>query len=127
MDQNIRTSYGVIVKSGNYSCVRKPKIVEAYGKEYQIPVKTTEFSQQWESVIKSIAKTTEISDTVKELKNGIALFIGEDEAERIFPADSFDKTNIKEIIDFWTLLNYELAVSQQKMLDEYTVSEVIRR
>lgn len=127
MDQNIKQTYDGIVKSENYSCVRKPKIIKAYGKEYQIPVKTAEFSQKWEAVIKSIAKTTEISDTVREIKKGIALFIGEVETERIFPDESFDKTSIKDIIDFWTMLNHELAVSQQKMLDEYTVSEVIRR
>ena len=121
MDQNITSAYDGIVKSGNYSCVRKPRIIKAYGNEYQIPVKTAEFSERLQSAIAAIAKTanTDIYDTVRKIRNGIALFIGEEEAERIFPDESFDKINIKEIIDFWALLNHELAAGQQKMLDEY--------
>lgn len=123
MNQNIRTNYDGIVKSERYSYNKKPKILKAYGEEYEIPVKTKEFTEKLVAVIKAIGNTSTISDTVREIKNGITLFIGEDEAERIFPDENFDQIDIDEILDFWAALNHELAVSQQKMLDEYTVSE----
>ena len=78
------------------------------------------------SVIEAIAKTTKISDTVKEIKNGIALFIGGEEAERIFPDDNLGQIDIDEILGFWLALNYEFGCSQDNMLDEYAASEVIR-
>lgn len=128
MDQNIKTNYNGIVKSGRYSCIRKQRTLKAYGEEYPIPVKTAEFSERLRSAIADIAKTvnTDIYDTVRKIKNGIALFIGGEEAERIFPDDNLGQIDIEEILGFWLALNYEFGCSQDSMLDEYAASGVIR-
>ena len=125
MDQNIRANYNGVVKSGDYSYTKKPRVLKAYGEEYVIPIKTSELSEKLMAVIEAIANTSKISDTVREIKKGIGLFIREDEAERIFPEKSFNQIDIDEILSFWLAINYEFGISQDSMLDEYKASEVI--
>lgn len=126
MDQSIKPSYGRVVKSGEYSCEKKPRILRAYGREYEIPVKTADFSGKLQAANKAIAGTSKLSNTVREVKNGIALFIGREEAERIFPDEKIDQIDIDEITSFWLALNSELEQGKNDMLARYTVSEVIR-
>ena len=98
--------------SGDRSRGKKQRILKAYGEEYEIPVKTAEFSERLDAVMEAIMDTSVISGTVREIKKGIGLFIGEDEAERIFPDEAFGQIDTDEILCFWLALNYELFQSQ---------------
>ena len=108
MSSDTKSNYDSAVKSGDHCCGRKPGILKAYGGEYELPVKTAEFSERLDAVMEAILNTSVISETVREIKNGIALFIGEDEAERIFPDENFRQIDTDEILCFWLALNYKL-------------------
>ena len=122
---NAKTNEG-IVKSGEFSYSRKARTIKAYGEEYQLPVKTIEFSDKLLAANDAIAKTTDARDTVSRIKSGIALFIGEDEANRIFPEDNFDNIDIDEILGFWLALNFELSRSQNELIARYSASRAMR-
>lgn len=115
-----------VVKAGEFSYSRKPRTLKAYGQEYQLPVRTIEFSDKLAAAAEAIAKTSNARDTVEKIKSGIGLFIGDAEAEKIFPAEKLGEVDIDEIIGFWMALNFELGRSQNSMLDEYAASMVIR-
>ena len=115
-----------IVKAGEYYPVRAPRTLKAYGQEYEIPVKTIAFSDKLVAANEAIVKTSNARDTVEKIKSGIALFIGEEEAERIFPEKNFDSIDIDEILGFWMALNFELGRSQNDLIARYSASKAVR-
>lgn len=118
-----------VVKAGEFSYSKKPRTLKAYGREYEIPVKTIEFSDKIVAAAKAIANTAGASsarDTAEKIKSGIALFIGEEEAERIFPAENFDRTDIDEITSFWLALNAELVQGQEDLITRYTKAKAMK-
>ncbi len=118
MKSNISMSSGV-VKSGEFTYTRKPRTLKAYGKEFEIPVKTVDFADKLDEITSNIAKTAMSSDTVKEIRKGIALFIGEEETENIFPAEKLGDIDIDEIIGFWTALKFEQNKTGKELLARY--------
>ena len=115
-----------VIKAGEYSYSRKYGTIKAYGQEYQLPVRTIEFSDKLTTANEAIAKALNARDTVEKIKNGIGLFIGETEAERIFPAEKLGEVDIDEISGFWVALNFELGRSQNELIARYAVSKAIR-
>lgn len=115
-----------IVRSGEFSYSKKPRTLKAYGEEYQLPVKTIEFSDKLVAANEAIVKTSNAHETVSKIKEGIALFIGNEEAERIFPADKFGEIDIDEILGFWLALNFELSRSQNDLIARYSASRTLR-
>ena len=80
--------------------------LEAYGRVFTIPPKTAPLVDGVNRVNAAIAAATATaSDQVKALRDGVALFIGEDETESIYPAADIDAINIDEISAFWFVLN----------------------
>lgn len=126
MKSNINMTNGV-VKSGEFSYVRQPRTLKAYGQEYPIPVRTVEFSEALESATKAIAATKNTSETVAAIRVGIAAFIGNEETERIFPAEKLGEIDVDEILAFWYALNGELKRSQETLLAKYAPAPVIRK
>lgn len=78
--------------------------LEAYGKVFEIPPKTAPLVDGVMEVNKEIS-TGSASVQVKALRKGIALFIGEEAAEDIFPSAELDKANVDEMSAFWFVLN----------------------
>ena len=126
MKSNIVMKDGT-VKSGEFTYCRTPRVLKAYGKEYTIPVRTVEFEEQLNSVTKNIAETTATADTVCGIRESIALFIGADEVERIFPKEKLSELDVDEILAFWQALNYELKAAQNDLLAKYRPAPTIRR
>lgn len=80
--------------------------IEAYGKVFEIPPKTSPLVDGINEVNKRIAApNSSAADQVKAIRDGIALFIGEDAAEEIYPREQLDKINIDEISAFWFSCN----------------------
>ena len=115
-----------IVKAGEFSYARKPRTLKAYGQEYELPVKTIEFTDKLAAVGDTITKISNARELVEKLKSGIALFIGEEEAERIFPEKNFDNIDIDEIFGFFMALNFELERSHNDLIARYSASKAIR-
>lgn len=101
--------------------------LEAYGKVFEIPPKTAplidgimevnreisggDIITETNTLINGKTETTVINPPVKAsvqvnaLRKGIALFIGEEAAEDIFPRAELDKANVDEMSAFWFVLN----------------------
>lgn len=81
--------------------------ITAYGKDYELPVRTTEFCDKQDSIDRDFADTTKMRTSVEiaeTLRKGIALFLGDDETERIFPIDKIQELDIDEITVFYNFL-----------------------
>ncbi|MGN1305307.1 MAG: hypothetical protein ACI4YB_09770 [Oscillospiraceae bacterium] len=115
------------VKSGEFTYCRTPRVLKAYGSEYTIPVRTTEFEEKLAQAKNTISETVTASDSVSAIREGISLFIGADEVERIFPKDKLMEIDIDEILSFWYALNYEFNAAQNELIAKYRPAPSIRR
>lgn len=126
MKSNIKMENGT-VRSGEFRYERTPRTLKAYDKEFSIPVRTVEFEEQLEQAGKSISAVSKASDTISAVREGISLFIGEEETERIFPRAEIMSIDVDEILAFWQALNYELKLVQDELLAKYRPAPTIRR
>ena len=126
MKSNIQMKNGT-VKSGEFTYCRTPRILKAYDKEYAIPVRTVEFDEKLTQAAKTISETATTSETVSAIREGISLFIGAEETERIFPKEKLMEIDVDEIISFWQALNYEMTQAQDELLSKYRPSAAVRR
>ena len=108
-----------VVKSGEFTYTRKPRTLKAYGKEFEIPVKTVDFADKLDEINSNVAKAAKSSDSIKEIRRGIVLFIGEEETENIFPAGKLGDIDVDEIIGFWTALKFEQNKAGKELLERY--------
>lgn len=81
--------------------------LEAYGKTYEIPPKTAYLIDEVNKINDRISKAgNSASEQMQAVRDGIALFIGEEEAERIFPRETLlTAVNSDEMTAFWFCLN----------------------
>lgn len=79
-----------------------------------------EFSDKLDAVRAEMLITSKTSDTVRCLKDGIALFIGKEKTEKIFPDDKISELDPDEILGFWSALNYELNRHQREIVAKYS-------
>lgn len=126
MKSNIQMKNGT-VKSGEFTYSRTPRVLKAYDKEYAIPVRTVEFDEKLTQAAKTISETATTSETVSAIREGISLFIGEDEVERIFPKEKLMELDVDEVLSFWQALNYELREAQNELLAKYRPAPNIRK
>lgn len=105
---------------------RKNITLEAYGKEYPIPTKTAALVDGINAVNKRINDSKTAAETTAATRAGIALYIGEAEAERIFPEDKLSEIDTDEIGAFWwTLLNAS-AEATKAVIEKYAPNKSIR-
>ena len=126
MKSNIQMKNGT-VKSGEFTYSRTPRVLKAYDSEYTIPVRTVEFDEKLTQAAKTISETATTSETVSAIREGISLFIGEDEVERIFPKEKLMELDVDEVLSFWQALNYELREAQNDLLSKYRPAPNIRK
>lgn len=111
------------MKSFDYT--RKPIEIEAYDKTYTLPIKTTKFNKQLTEVVLSFKGIADVVEVAEKLKNGIALFIGKDEAERIYP--NVEDVEFNEIMAFWQFLNNAVNGKETEIIkNEYSSTAEIK-
>ena len=115
------------VKSGEFRYIRTPRTLKAYDKEFAIPVRTVEFEEKLEQAGKTLSECRTASETAQALREGVALFIGEEETERIFPKEKLMEIDVDELLGFWQALNFELKLAQEEQLSKYRPTPTIRR
>lgn len=115
------------VKSGEFRYVRTPRTLKAYDKEFTIPVRTVEFEERLEQAGKALSECKTATETAQALREGVSLFIGEEETERIFPKAELMSIDVDELLGFWQALNYELKLAQEEQLSKYRPAPTIRR
>lgn len=123
---NITMNNGT-VRSGEFKYERTSRVLKAYGTEFTIPVRTVEFEEKLEQANKTISATSTASDTITAIREGISLFIGDEETERIFPKNKLMKTDVDEVLAFWQALNLELKLVQDGLLAKYRPAPTVRR
>lgn len=128
MKSNIQMKNGT-VKSGEFTYSRTPRVLKAYDKEYAIPVRTVEFDEKLTQAAKTISETATMStsETVSAIREGISLFIGAEETERIFPKEKLPELDVDEVLSFWQALNFEMKQAQDELLSKYRPAPSIRR
>lgn len=115
------------VKSGEFRYVRTPRTLKAYDKEFAIPVRTVEFEERLEQAGKALSECKTATETAQALREGISLFVGEEETERIFSKEKLMEIDVDELLGFWQALNYELKLAQEEQLAKYRPAPTIRR
>lgn len=128
MKSNIQMKNGT-VKSGEFTYCRTPRVLKAYSSEYTIPVRTVEFDEKLTQAAKTISETATMStsETVSAIREGISLFIGAEETERIFPKEKLPELDVDEVLSFWQALNFEMKQAQDELLSKYRPAPSIRR
>lgn len=105
---------------------RKDAVIEAYGKRYPIPTKTAALMDGINEINKRFAENKSNLDVVRATKAGIALFIGEEETERIFPAEKEAELDTDELSAFWWALNAESNRATQEVIAKYAPKPIIQ-
>ena len=127
MKSNVPTMQNGVVKSGEFSYTRKSRTLKAYGEEFVIPVKTVELGDKLDEIGAELAEAKITSDVIHVTKKGIALFIGEEATEKLYPEEKFNELDVDEVIEFWSALNFELNRAQNERLARYAAAKAIRR
>lgn len=127
MKSNVPTMQNGVVKSGEFSYTRKSRALKAYGEEFVIPVKTVELGDKLDEIGAELAEAKITSDVIHVTKKGIALFIGEEATEKLYPEEKFNELDVDEVIEFWSALNFELNRAQNERLARYAAAKAIRR
>lgn len=127
MKSNVPTMQNGVVKSGEFSYTRQSRTLKAYGEEFVIPVKTVEFGDKLDEIGAELAEAKITSDVIHVTKKGIALFIGEEATEKLYPEEKFNELDVDEVIEFWSALNFELNRAQNERLARYAAAKAIRR
>lgn len=110
-----------------FTYTRDNYIIKAYGREYELPVRTTAFCDSLDAADREIAAAAgkKSADVISAVKKGIDVFIGEGEAEKLFPADA--DTDTDEIFAFYDFLKKKSLDNLRTYTAKYAPSAVIRR
>lgn len=101
--------------------------VEAYGNVYPIPTKTAVLVDGVTEINKAIGECKSTLEIIRTTKKGIAIFIGDAETERIFPAANENKIDTDELSAFWFALNNESNRATRAVIDAYAPERQIRK
>ncbi len=106
---------------------RKNITLEAYGKSYPIPTKTAALVDGINDVTKRLEECKNAHEVVDVMRSGIALFIGDEEAERLFPADNSANIDTDEMTAFWWALSSASNEATQEVIKRYSPNPIIRK
>ncbi len=106
-----------------FDYVRKPAVMEAYGKKYPIPTKTAVLVDGVAEINRKLMECKNTFEVVKVTKEGIGLFIGEAETNRIFSAPD-GELDTDELAAFWFALNAESNKATQEVIEKYNPKPV---
>lgn len=103
----------------------RPKVtVEAYGETFEMPTKTIAVVDGVAKAQKEIAEAKDTAEQVKAIKRGIAVFIGDEAVERLFPTENEGEIDTDEISAFWFCLNRESNRATQAVIEKYSPNRV---
>lgn len=97
--------------------------MEAYGKKYPIPTKTAALVDGVSAIQKKLDNSKSALEAIRATKEGIALFIGEEETNRIFSAPD-SEIDGDELSAFWFALNAESNRATKEVIERYAPKSV---
>lgn len=105
---------------GNYT-------LEAYGKTFEIPTKTAALIDGINNINTKLAAVKNATESVEVMRDGVALFIGAEETERIFSAAKLNEIDTDELSAFWWALNLEANKATKAVIEKYAPNTNIRK
>lgn len=110
---------------------RKTEYVEAYGNKYPMPTKTAvlvdEVNAIQERIKENKNENKSAADMAAALRDGIAVFIGENETERIFPKEKLNELDTDELTAFWWVLNEAANKATKDVIEKYSPNREIKK
>lgn len=107
---------------------REVESVTAYGKDYPVPTMTISTYNKINETVSRINNSlngNDVRENTLAMLDGIAFFIGEDEAKRIFP--SVDDVDTDEVFAFWSTLKKACDDNTRATIEKYGPNTVIRK
>lgn len=93
--------------------------IEAYGKVFEVPPRTSSLLGELGDIKKRITAAGDIEGQLSTILDGIALFIGTEATEEIFPRSDLKNLNTDEVSAFWLCLNAASEKEGQLILEKY--------
>lgn len=106
-----------------FDYIRTAPVIEAYGKKYPVPTKTAVLVDGVNDIQKKLAACKNTVEVVQVTKQGLALFIGEDEVNRIFPAPD-NQIDTDELSALWLMFNEESNRATREVIAKYAPKPV---
>ena len=108
-----------------FEYTRENYTLEAYERTYEIPTKTASLVDGINDINARLAKTTTASESVEVMREGVALFIGAEETERIFPVAKLNEIDTDELSAFWWALIAESNKATKAVIEKYAPNTAI--
>ena len=105
-----------VIKKFDY--IRTASVIEAYDRKYPIPTKTAALVDGVNEIKKKLANCKNTVEVVQATKQGLALFIGEDEVNRIFTAPD-SEIDTDELSALWLMFNEESNKATREVIAKY--------
>lgn len=109
------------VKKFDY--VRTAPVIEVYGQKYPVPTKTAALVDGVSDIQKKFANCKNTVEVVQVTKQGLALFIGEEEVNRIFPAPD-DQIDTDALSALWLMFNEESNNATRAVVAKYAPKSI---
>lgn len=101
-----------------FDYIRTAPVIEAYGQKYPIPTKTAALVDGVAEIQKKLAACKNAVEVVQTTKQGLALFIGENEVNRIFSAPD-NEIDTDELSVLWLMFNEESNRATREIVAKY--------
>ncbi len=106
-----------------FDYIRTAPVIEAYGKKYPVPTKTAAIVDGVSEVKAKINACKNAVEVVQATKQGLALFIGDDEVNRIFPEPN-NEIDTDALSALWLMFNEESNNATQAVIAKYAPKAV---
>ncbi len=110
-----------------FEYTRENYTLEAYDRLYEIPTKTAALIDGINDINTRLATVKNAAESVEVMRDGVALFIGAEETERIFPAAELNEIDTDELSAFWWTLNAEANKATEAVIKKYAPNTAIRK
>lgn len=104
---------------------RETPHIDAYGMTFEIPAKTAFILDEVSKIAKELTEVKTVAETVTAYKKMIAIIIGKENVDKIYPDES--KIDTDEIMAFWLAINQEMNNATNNALKKYIPNREVRR
>ena len=106
-----------------FDYIRTAPVIEAYGKKYPVPTKTAVLVDGVNDIQKRLANCKNTVEVVQVTKQGLVLFIGDEEVNRIFSVPD-DQIDTDELSALWLMFNEESNKATREVIAKYAPKPV---
>lgn len=108
-----------------FDYIRTAPVIEVKGKQYPIPTKTAVLVDGVMDIQKKLSECKNTRQIVRATKQGLAMFIGEDEVNRIFPEPD-EQIDTDELSALWLMFNEESNKATREVVAKYAPKPVAK-